>query len=81
MLLLFLFIFINYSTRILQDDVMAELIAEEDEKAAELSNGIEFVEEESQRCDRSRDCRSGEFCDRGRCQRNNNYCHKQSDCQ
>ena len=60
---------------------MAELIAEEDEKAAELSNGIEFVEEESNRCNRSRDCRSGEFCNRdGRCQRNNNYCHKQSDC-
>ena len=37
---------------------MAELIAEEDEKAAELSNGIVFVEEESNRCDRDRDCRS-----------------------
>jgi len=62
------------------DNVLEELIAEEDEKA-ELSNGIEFVEEESSRCDRSRDCRSGEFCNRGgRCQSNNNFCRKQSDC-
>ena len=66
------------------DDVLAELISEEDEKAAELSNGIEFVEEESARCDRSRDCRSDEFCNRdGRCQNTNNnnrFCRKQSDC-
>ena len=61
------------------DDVLEELIAEEDEKAAELSNGIEFVEEENRRCDRSSECPSHQYCDRGRCQKKSR-CDRSRDC-